>query len=81
MSWMHLAACGGTADPEQWFPLPGTIAEIDARAICAGCPVRDRCLDEALEAGLDFGIWGGMNPAERRAESTRRAMAWAVTPL
>lgn len=76
MSWMNLAACGGTVDPERWFPLPGTIAETDARTTCAGCPVRDQCLNEALDAGLDFGIWGGMNPVERRRESIARA----VTP-
>lgn len=38
-----------------------------ARRICAACPVRDECLDVALDRGEDFGMWGGLTPAERRA--------------
>ncbi|TMR13807.1 WhiB family transcriptional regulator [Nonomuraea turkmeniaca] len=37
-----------------------------AKAICAGCPVRGDCLRWALEHGERWGIWGGLNPRERR---------------
>lgn len=30
-----------------------------ARAICAGCPVRELCLTKALERREPFGVWGG----------------------
>jgi WhiB family redox-sensing transcriptional regulator len=37
-----------------------------ARALCARCPVHDRCLEHALEAGEPHGIWGGLNELQRR---------------
>lgn len=43
-----------------------------ARLICAGCTVRTQCLEEALAAGEQDGIWGGLTPEERRAEVRRR---------
>jgi hypothetical protein len=40
-----------------------------AKAVCAGCPVRDACLAEALygpqAASDDAGVFGGTTPAER----------------
>ena len=35
-----------------------------AKLLCAACPVRQRCLDYALEYE-EFGIWGGATPEER----------------
>lgn len=58
-------SCAGY-DPEMWFPdtrRPGPVAE--AKAICAGCPVRAECLHAGL--GEEFGIWGGLTPSERGA--------------
>lgn len=37
----------------------------EARAICMTCPVRDECLNYALETGETVGIWGGLTPEER----------------
>lgn len=62
MDWTDLAACRGH-DPELWFPL-GDGAR--AKAICAGCPVREDCLTFALRLGLDHGIFGGLDADERR---------------
>jgi len=31
-----------------------------ARAICAGCPARQPCLDWATSTGAPWGIWGGV---------------------
>lgn len=31
-----------------------------AQAICAECPVRLKCLEMALEEGLEYGVWGGV---------------------
>lgn len=36
-----------------------------AKAVCAACPVRSACLAEALEAGEDWGVWGGYTRPER----------------
>ena len=39
----------------------------EAKAVCRACPVRDQCLDWALEQGIDHGVWGGLAGDERRA--------------
>lgn len=72
MDWTG-AACAGI-DPEVWFPdqaTGGTYAT--ARGICDTCPIRERCLDYAMdrEARLGYrhraGMWGGKTPEERAA--------------
>lgn len=40
-------------------------AERAAKALCAECQVRDECLRFALDADERFGVWGGLNVAER----------------
>lgn len=62
--WAARARCADT-DPEIFFP-PGDDPATQARQICRQCPVRDDCLDYALDAGEQYGIWGGLDPAERR---------------
>ena len=77
--WQHLAACRGE-DAAHFFA-PSYFerrAEKDAReavakAFCARCPVRDECLEYALDTRDNHGIWGGMNEMERRAILRRRA--------
>jgi hypothetical protein len=62
-SWMAEGACrNGDAD---WFPERGShLGEL--RRICAGCPVRVRCLEYALEWNERFGCWGGHSERQRR---------------
>ena len=44
-----------------------TVTEVrEAKAICAQCPVKQQCLDHALEFDERHGIWGGTTPSERR---------------
>jgi WhiB family transcriptional regulator, redox-sensing transcriptional regulator len=74
--WRDRAACRD-ADPELFFPVssigPGARQIAEAKAVCAGCPVRDRCLDYALANGLDHGVFGGTTDEERRQLIRRRA--------
>jgi WhiB family transcriptional regulator, redox-sensing transcriptional regulator len=66
-------------DPDMWHPENGSRAEADAaRAVCARCPVRARCLQWALDANEEHGVWGGTSPGERAA--LRRAMRAASSP-
>ena len=37
-----------------------------AKAICSGCPVREKCLDYAIRNFETHGIWGGHTASERR---------------
>lgn len=64
MTWRHLAACRGM-DPDIFHPDRGGDSG-QAKAICAGCPVREECLEYAVVAGERLGVWGGMAERERR---------------
>lgn len=57
-------ACVGV-DPELFFPDRGESAEA-AKAVCAGCAVRQRCLEYALDHNERHGIWGGTSERDRR---------------
>jgi WhiB family transcriptional regulator, redox-sensing transcriptional regulator len=60
------AACTD-ADPNLFFAAEAeTLAarkarEADARAVCARCPARLPCLEWAMAAGEQDGIWGGVD--------------------
>lgn len=45
-------------DPELWFAESPTDVEF-AKTLCGSCPVRDLCLDGALERREPWGVWGG----------------------
>lgn len=68
-TWAASAACVG-ADPDLFFTdrtgRDAQAVSLQAKTICAGCAVRDACLDHALEHGEPEGVWGGCTPAERR---------------
>lgn len=68
--WRMQARCAD-ADPEMFFSdFTGEAAHQAterAKAVCAGCPVRDACLDWAVKTGMAYGVWGGLTPANRRA--------------
>lgn len=73
--WRDRAACRDE-DPERFFPTdlqtngPQTV---EAKAFCRlFCQVQDECLAWALGKGEDWGIWGGLTPAERRALTGRQ---------
>lgn len=76
MTWSHYAACR-TTDPELFFPIgtsgPALLQLDEAKEVCAGCPVRSMCLEWALLAGIDHGVWGGTSEEERRAFKRRSA--------
>lgn len=62
--WQDQALCAQT-DPEAFFPEKGGSTR-EAKRICKACPVRDECLEFALEHDERFGIWGGLSDRERR---------------
>ena len=87
-TWRADAACVGEpteaffAD-ERWAEVEGRFvrwthaSELDAKALCAVCPVRDDCLDHAMTLPERHGVWGGLNARERdrlrRKRQRRRA--------
>jgi hypothetical protein len=77
-AWLARAACR-RVDPEMFFPAAEAGPEFEtqaaaAKAVCAVCPVRARCLEFALTALAD-GVAGGTSPNERRAIRAERADA------
>jgi WhiB family redox-sensing transcriptional regulator len=64
LPWAAEAKCLN-ADPDVFFPEKGGSTR-EAKRICSECPVRDECLEYALEEDERFGIWGGMSERERR---------------
>lgn len=45
-------------DPELWFADSPAALE-QAKALCAGCPMRSACLAGALDRAEPWGVWGG----------------------
>lgn len=89
MSWRDHAACRPTPSglnphiripavelAEAFFEPSNPYTEELAKQVCDHCPVRTDCLAEALNDGLDDGIWGGLTAEERRA--LRRAKTRAA---
>lgn len=77
------AACRDE-DPEIWFPKPKPGRETDysiPREICAACPIRERCLEYAMQregsraADSRWGMWGGLTGIERANLARRRRRA------
>lgn len=63
-STLSAAACKGQP-VNRFYPGPSSPDDLPKRT-CATCPVRDACLQHALEHDERFGIWGGLSPDERR---------------
>ena len=45
--------------------------EREAKLVCSRCLVRNECLQHAIEAREQYGIWGGLTEMERRARARR----------
>lgn len=64
-TWQDEALCAQT-DPELFFPEKGG-STTEAKKVCRQCPVIDECLEWAIDAREDHGVWGGMSERERTA--------------
>lgn len=86
---MAQAACKGQ-ETDVFYPKANRYAYDKAKALCAGCPVRQDCLDLALANMFSdpddetvipigwHGMWGGTTPDERRAMV---GIPWAIELL
>jgi WhiB family redox-sensing transcriptional regulator len=43
----------------------------EARSICNSCPIKEQCLEYAIERKERWGMWGGSTPIERRRVERR----------
>lgn len=63
--WKLAGVCAAHPDPDLWFADDPAHLQA-AKGLCGGCPVRGVCLDAAMARGEGLGVWGGLDPAERR---------------
>lgn len=74
--WQDDAACRGKT--ELMFPKEHKdISYLPvARAICADCPVKEPCLEDALEYPSQdmHGVWAGLTSRQLAAEQRRRGI-------
>jgi len=71
--WFDDAACRD-ADTTVFFPVSEAGAA-DAKAICSTCPVREECLEFAVDTRQPDGVWGGLTQVERHRLIRRRQKA------
>jgi len=65
-SWHDRAACRGMP-VRVFYPEDPRMDRWDvAQEICAACPVRGLCLEDALARNERYGMRGGLTPRQRR---------------
>ncbi|MFB7677051.1 WhiB family transcriptional regulator [Kitasatospora purpeofusca] len=62
--WRLEAVCAGHPDPDLWFAPPRLASHRQALAHCQRCPVRQDCLDDAVDCRATEGIRGGLTGEE-----------------
>lgn len=81
MDWQEDAACRKYENVVFFGPDQGEselekqAREMQAKSICHTCPVKESCLEFAMETNQKYGIWGGMTDKERASLKRRRARA------
>jgi WhiB family redox-sensing transcriptional regulator len=78
--WMAEAPCRGSSvaffvDDGIDFPRAAAqrrVTYAEARRICSTCPLTEPCLEYALASHAEYGVWGGLDPVERRALERER---------
>ena len=69
--WHDSADCRGEAGRDFYPPFGGerkrerVAREQRAKTVCAACPVRSECLEQAIASGELYGVWGGLTFDER----------------
>ena len=74
VNWRRRAACRNMG-PEPFYLEHGGSSYADAKDVCAACPVRRECLDDALSFETShnrYGYWGGTSPNQRKRASAQR---------
>lgn len=72
-AWQAYAECRGLG-PKRFYPGQGAQGQdVDKiKAICRSCPVREECLDYAINRPEEYGIWGGLSGRQLQRERARR---------
>ena len=73
--WAH-AAC--TDQPTDLFFADGRGRLAEAVRVCATCPVRRDCYQDARARGEEYGVWGGVVFHKMRGRSARVPISMEV---
>jgi WhiB family transcriptional regulator, redox-sensing transcriptional regulator len=68
--WLDGARCRGM-DPDRFF-VRGVAQARPVIRVCERCPVREPCLQYAIDNEITFGVWGGLTERQRRAYQRRQ---------
>ena len=75
-SWVDAAACRelDITEIDRFFVEAGHSLSKQTASMCAGCPVREQCLEHACRNEIAGGYFGGVSPTQRRkmARDTQR---------
>lgn len=63
--WWDDANCANFERPDEYFPRPTEIPSPEALNLCAACPVRAECYEDAERLGDLYGIRGGYTEPQR----------------
>ncbi len=74
-TWRQAAACRGY--PAKTFYPETAEAVAVTKRICAGCKVRELCLELALRNSEPYGVWGGLSEDDREEIYVRRRLSVA----
>ena len=64
MTWRAEARCRDV-DTALFFAERGGVTIAAAKQVCSECPVRQECLDAAIQTNEPYGVWGGATVKER----------------
>ncbi len=70
LDWQKDAACRGM-NIGLFFPDLGWVIEPAVASVCQRCPVRDNCLQWAIDND-EVGVWGGLTHEQRRSLGWKR---------
>lgn len=73
-AWWHAQALCAGIDADLFFGERGDSTE-EAKAVCRRCPVREPCLEYAMERNEPFGVWGGYSYRGRKNLRSKRHRA------
>lgn len=80
--WQDRASCGPETMPLFYPPVGAReskqdklVREAKAKDVCRTCPIKQRCLEDALDRDENEGIWGGLTKTERRKLLKQQALA------
>jgi hypothetical protein len=69
---VKVGLCAEYLTPNHWFPKDLGISPKIAQFICSRCPLQEKCVKRAVEAGAVSGVWGGLVMSQNKLRELKR---------